>query len=116
MAQSLTGMNILTSPDALPSTPRNPMPVCGKPAASTALPYPVNTSQNVSRISAAAFLLDETRKLFTSLLNCAVLPAWKTLSLRNPYVLCHAERWARLRETSDRTLLVMFRKTEPGTT
>src|SRR3982750_366229 len=50
------------------TTPKNPMPVWGKPAASTDLPHPVNTSQNVPSISAAAFLLEEIGKFFTSLL------------------------------------------------
>ena len=35
------------------ATPRNPIPVFGKPAASTALPHPPNTSQNVPINSAA---------------------------------------------------------------
>src|SRR4051812_38174558 len=38
------------------ATPSRPMPTCGKPAASTALPHPPNTSQNVPKASAASLL------------------------------------------------------------
>src|SRR5687767_6242179 len=37
-------------------TPSRPMPTCGKAAASTALPQPPSTSQNVPIASAAYFL------------------------------------------------------------
>src|SRR5262245_48075606 len=44
------------SPNAS-ETPRRPMPTPGKVAASTALPHPPSTSQNVPRNSAASFVI-----------------------------------------------------------
>ena len=41
------------------ATPSSPIPTCGNAAASTALPQPPNTSQNVPRNSAAARLVSD---------------------------------------------------------
>src|SRR5688572_7231023 len=38
-------------------TPSNPIPTCGKAAASTALPHPPSTSQRVPKNSAEAFCI-----------------------------------------------------------